>query len=87
MNDELLKNMSITCNHSEGTALNYVHALRKYCDYFDMELKDFLEEAEEDESNGVKWKHCRLKSKLVEFRHHLMQGYAFSTVKKRNELY
>ena len=82
MNDELLKNMSITYNHSEGTALNYVHALRKYCDYFDMELKDFLEEAEEDESNGVKWKHCRLKSKLVEFRHHLMQGYAFSTVKK-----
>lgn len=33
-----------------------------------MELNDFLDEAEEDEMNGVKWKHNRLKSKLIEYR-------------------
>ena len=65
MNDELLKNLSISCNHSKGTTFNYEIALRKYCNYFDMGLKDFLKEAEEDEMNGVKWKHSRLKSKLI----------------------
>ncbi|WP_407409528.1 hypothetical protein [Methanobrevibacter sp.] len=54
MNDELLKNLSISCNHSKGTTFNYELALRKYCIYFDMELKDFLKEAEEDEMKGVK---------------------------------
>lgn len=82
MNDELLKNLSISCNHSKGTTFNYEIALRKYCNYFGMELKDFLKEAEEDEMNGVKWKHSRLKSKLIEYRHHLFQNYALGTVKK-----
>ena len=82
MNDELLKNVSISCNHSKGTTFNYEIALRKYCNYFDMELKDFLKEAEEDEMNGVKWKHSRLKSKLIEYRHHLFQNYAPGTVRK-----
>ena len=82
MNDELLKNLSISCNHSKGTTFNYELALRKYCIYFDMELKDFLKEAEEDEMKGVKWKHSRLKSKLIEYRHHLFQNYAPGTVRK-----
>lgn len=82
MNDELLKNLSISCNHSKGTTFNYELALRKYCIYFDMELKDFLEEAEEDEMKGVKWKHSKLKSKLIEYRHHLFQNYAPGTVRK-----
>jgi len=82
MNDELLKNLSISCNHSKGTTFNYEIALRKYCNYFGMELKDFLKEAEEDEMNGVKWKHSRLKSKLIEYRHHLFQNYALGTVRK-----
>ena len=62
--------------------MNYAHALRKYCVYFNMDLKDFLEEAEEDEMNGVKWKHSRLKSKLIEYRHYMFQNYAAGTVRK-----
>ena len=44
--------------------------------------KELLEEAEEDEMNGVKWKRSRLKSKLVEYRHHMFQNYAAGTVRK-----
>ena len=47
-----------------------------------MSLKELLEEAEEDEMKGVKWKHSRLKSKLVEYRHHMFQNYAAGTVRK-----
>lgn len=54
MNDELFKNFTISCNHAIGTTQSYELSLRKYCIYFDMSLKELLEEAEEDEMKGVK---------------------------------
>lgn len=71
MNDGLFKNFTISCNHAIGTTQSYELSLRKYCIYFDMSLKELLEEAEEDEMKGVKWKHSRLKSKLVEYTSHV----------------
>ena len=82
MNNELIKNMCLTCNHSKQTHKNYKLSLRKYCEYFDMSLEELLMEAEEDEKNNVRWKNSRLRAKLIEFRHHLLQNYAASTVKK-----
>lgn len=41
-----------------------------------MSLKELLYEAEEDENNGVKWKHSLLKTKLVEYRYYMYQHYA-----------
>ena len=82
MNDELLKNLSISCNHSEHTKAVYEIVLRQYSEYFNQTLAELLDEAEYDENNGVKWKRCRLKSKLVEFRHYLLQNYAYNTVKR-----
>lgn len=49
---------------------------------FGMSLKELLYEAEEDENNGVKWKHSLLKTKLVEYRHYMYQHYAPWTVRK-----
>lgn len=71
MNNELFKNFTISCNHAIGTTQSYELSLRKYYIYFDMSLKELLEEAEEDEMKGVKWKHSRLKSKLVEYTSHV----------------
>ncbi|WP_366925580.1 site-specific integrase [uncultured Methanobrevibacter sp.] len=42
MNDELIKNLSISCNHSERTVRNYRNALRKYCEYYDITLQEFF---------------------------------------------
>ena len=42
-------------------------------------LKNFLKKLK-----GVKWKHSRLKSKLVEYGHYMFQNYAAGTV--RNEM-
>ena len=66
MNDELFKNFTISCNHAIGTTQSYELSLRKYCIYFDMSLKELLEEAEEDEMNGV----------------YMFQNYASGTVRK-----
>ena len=47
MNNELIKNLSISCNHSERTVRNYTNTLRKYCEYYDLSLQELLDEAEE----------------------------------------
>ena len=82
MNDELIKNLSISCNHSRRTVRNYKNSLRKYCEYYDMSLQESLDEAEEDEKNNVRWKYCSLRTKLIEYRHHLLEVHAWNTVKK-----
>lgn len=86
MNDGLFKNFTISCNHAIGTTQSYELSLRKYCIYFDMSLKELLEEAEEDEMKGVKWKHSKLKSKLVEYTSHVSK-LCCRNRQKGNELY
>lgn len=81
MNNELLKNLFITCNHSKGTQKAYNYALKVYCSYFQMEIRDLLMEAEDEENKGIKWKHSKLKSRLLEFRHFLLGKYSLNTVK------
>ena len=70
----------------EVTVRGYELSLRKYCNYFDMSLKELLEEAEEDEMKGVKWKHSMLKSKLVEYTSHVSK-LCCRNRQKGNELY
>ena len=81
-NNELLKNLAISCNHSEETQRIYRLALTNYASYFNQDLHELLAEAEEDENNNLKWKHRRVKAKLTKYRHHLLQKYALNTVKK-----
>ena len=83
MNDELLlNNLFNTFNHSKNTRKVYKHTLTKYSTYFKMTLRELLMEAEEDENNGIKWKHRRIKSRLIEYRQHLLETYALNTVKR-----
>lgn len=82
MNNELIKNLSISCNHSDETKRIYRLALNKYSEFFNQDLDDLLSEAEEDENKGIKWKRRRVKTKLIEYRYHLLKKYALNTVKK-----
>lgn len=82
MNNELINNLSISCNHSKATKDVYFHCLNEYSLYFNQNLQELLIEAENDENNRIKWKHCRLKAKLIEYRHYLLGKFAFNTVKK-----
>ncbi len=52
MNDELLKNFSISCNHAYGTFFSYELSPKKYCEYFGMILKEILDEAEKMKTMG-----------------------------------
>lgn len=82
MNDEqLLNNLANTFNHSKETRKLYKHALTKYSTYSGMSLYELLMEAEEDENKGVKWKHRRVKIRLIEYRQKLFEKYALNSVK------
>ena len=83
MSNELLDNLSITYNHSYNTKRAYKTALNQYCDFFNMDLRDLLMEAEEEENKGIRWKHSKLKSKLLQFRQHLLSEFSLNTVKLR----
>lgn len=50
-NNELLKNLAISCNHSDETQRIYRLALTNYASYFNQDLHKLLAEAEEDENN------------------------------------
>ena len=83
MNNELLNNLFLSCNYSLHTQKNVKVALNQYCTYFDMSLQELLEEAEEDENNGTKWKYCKLKTRLLEYRQYLLNNYAVSSAKQK----
>ena len=46
-----------------------------------MELDELLSEAESEESKGIKWKHRKIKFRLLDFRQYLLENYALNTVK------
>ena len=75
-NNELLKNIFVTFNHSESTKKAYAYALKQYSNYFGTELHEFLKEAEDEENQGIKWKHRKIKSRLLEFRQHYLSNNA-----------
>lgn len=79
MSNELLDEIHMVNNHSKGTRKIYEGAVRKYTDYFSMSLNDLLEEAELEEDKGIKWKRRKLKRRLLQYRHYLLEQYCFNT--------
>ena len=44
-----------------------------------MDLHEFLREAEDEENKWIKWKHRKIKSRLLEFRQYYLSNYALNT--------
>ena len=83
-NDEsIIEYYAESRNLQSETQRNYTIYLRHYTEYFQMSLKELLDEAEEEEEQGIRWKHRTLKKRLIEYRTHLYNTYAPSTAKSR----
>ena len=78
-NNQLLNEIHLANNHAHATRKSYQMSVNIYCSFFDMNLHDLLQEAEEEESKGVKWKLSSLKRRLIEFRHYLLENYAYNS--------
>ena len=81
MNNELLEEIHIVKNHSPKTRLVYQRAVKKYEGFFSMSLSELIEEAEQEEEQGIRWKKRKLKRRLLTFRQYLIENYALNTVK------
>lgn len=79
-NEEILAEIHTIKNHSTNTRRRYKYAVDKYCKLNKMSLHELILEAEKEEDNGVRWKHTKLKQRLIKFRQYLLENYAKNTI-------
>ena len=76
----ILEEIHLAKNHSPSTRNLYHIVTEQYCKYYEMTLPELLTEAEKEEDQQIKWKHRRLKQRLIEYRHYLIENYQKRTV-------
>lgn len=79
-NEEILEEIHIHKNHKWNTQRKYKYAVQKYCKYHNKTLHELLEEAEQEEEKGIRWKHRKLKKRLLNYRQWLVENYAKNTI-------
>ena len=83
MNDEEILDQFIkTRNLKPRTQKSYRYSLKQYTSFHQMTLQELLTEAENEEEAGIRWKHRRLKNRLITFRNWLQDNYLNNTAKK-----
>ncbi|MEE0934899.1 MAG: tyrosine-type recombinase/integrase [Methanobrevibacter sp.] len=80
-NEQLLEEIHIVKNHSDCTKLVYKQAVGKYTAFCEKSMEELLEEAEDEEDKGVRWKKRTLKRRLLSFRQYLIDNYSLNTAK------
>ena len=79
-NEEILEEIHLHKNHKWNTQRKYKYAVQKYCKYHNKTLHELLEEAETEEEKGLRWKHRKLKKRLLNYRQWLVENYAKNTI-------
>ena len=83
MNDEtILENFVQSRNLKPRTKKGYKYSLKQYTDFHQMTLEELLSEAEAEEEQGIRWKHRKLKTRLINFRNWLQNNFLNNTAKK-----
>lgn len=81
-NEEILDELHSTKNHSENTRSKFRVATQNYCEYQNLSLHELLEEADNEEDAGIRWKRRSLKRRLLNYRKYLLdQKYSKSTIR------
>ena len=84
MNDtELIDYFSQTRQLQPNTRKSYTIFIRQYSNLQGMPMVELLKEAEAEEEQGIRWKHRRLRQRLMDYRAFLYDKYAYSTAKSR----
>ena len=80
--EEILDNFIQSRNLKPITRRGYKYVLEQYTQFHHMTLQELLTEAETEEDQGIRWKHRRLKNRLITFRNYLQDNYLNNTAKK-----
>jgi integrase len=80
-NEQILEEIAMVRNHKESTKRNYRKAITHYTNFHQMTLQELIDEADDEEEAGIRWKKRKLKSRLLTFRQWLIENYKAKTVK------
>ena len=82
MNDqEMLEDLKLTRNLSQRTQAQYKQTIKSYTSFNSLNFQELLDEAEAEEEQGIRWKHRKIKNRLIQFKHYLINNYKKKTVK------
>ena len=82
-NAEILKEFSKTRRLKKSTEEQYKIALKIYSEFNEKTLHELLIEAEQEEENGIRWKHRKLKKRLLNFRNYVYDNYVQKTAEHK----
>lgn len=80
---ELINYFSKTRKLQKSTEYSYNIYIKQYAEFNQKSMIELLTEAEDEEEQGIRWKHRTLRRRLIEFRAYLYDNYAYSTAKSR----
>lgn len=78
---ELLQDFTTTRNLKPTTIESYTIFIKNYTKQQGASMVELIKEAENEEEQGIRWKHRTLKKRLIQYRTYLYQNYMSSTAK------
>ena len=78
---EILEEISTSRNYAPHTKTTYNTVIKNYTEFFGMSMHSLIKEAEEEEELGIRWKHRKLKKRLMEYRQYCLDKYLISTAR------
>ena len=81
---ELLEYLQKTRNIGDNTLASYKTYIKEYSKVnHNMFMVNLIKEAEQEEDEGIRWKHRKIKQRLMQYRAYLYDTHAYSTAKSR----
>ena len=71
----------LTHNLTYESMKTYRQTLTHYSNLMSMPLNELLLEAEQEEEDGVRWKHRTLRKRLIQYQNYLLKTYRYNTAK------
>lgn len=79
--EDIVAQFFVERNSKESTIKNYEMAFKYYTKFNNLSMSELLDEADEEEEKGIRWKRCSLKKRLIDFRTYIYSEVAVSTAK------
>ncbi len=79
-NEDILNQIHHAKAHSASSQKVYRNSVKAYCTLNQLSLYELIQEADQEEENGVRWKNRTLKQRLINFRQYLAENYTKNTL-------
>lgn len=78
----ILQEIQASKNLRDTTLQTYKSALQQYTNYCGVSMTRLLEEADNEENQGIRWKHRTLRKRLIGYRAHLLNKYEYQSTSR-----